>query len=99
MDGFRFSFGEGGAGIGGGDNQILINNIYLVSKEDQAGSEDAHVYPVKRSDGWLEVELGTFVVQSGDDEEGEEVKLSMIEIWNGVMRKGLMVLGMELRPI
>ncbi|CAM8916135.1 unnamed protein product [Rhodiola kirilowii] len=92
--GFEFSPAEASAAIPRG--QGYIRNIYLVAEEDQAGPERADEYPKRRADGWMEVELGTFFVK-GDVDDGQ-IRMSFIEIWGYNLRKGLIVLGIELRP-
>ncbi|KAL9689234.1 hypothetical protein QQ045_033668 [Rhodiola kirilowii] len=95
--GFEFPPSEASAAIPIGESYGDTRNIYLVAEEDQAGPERADEYPKRRADGWMEVELGTFFVNGDDDDDGK-IKMSFIEIWDGYWRKGLIVLGIELRP-
>ncbi|KAL5540589.1 hypothetical protein UlMin_043538 [Ulmus minor] len=63
---------------------------------DQAErEEDADDYPKERSDGWLEVELGEFSCNAG--QEGE-LEMSALEINGGNWKSGLIVQGIEIRP-
>ncbi|KAL5567375.1 hypothetical protein UlMin_030539 [Ulmus minor] len=57
--------------------------------------EDADYYPKERADGWLEVELGEFYCNAG--EEGE-LEMSMKEISRVNWKSGLIVQGIEIRP-
>ncbi|KAK1260363.1 F-box protein PP2-B11 [Acorus gramineus] len=51
--------------------------------------------PRWRGDGWMEVEMGEFYVENGA--EGE-VDMSLTEANGGQWKKGLIVLGIEVRP-
>ncbi|XP_077228890.1 putative F-box protein PP2-B12 [Tasmannia lanceolata] len=48
-----------------------------------------------RSDGWMEIEMGEFFNDEGD--EGE-VEMSLMEVNGGQWKKGLIVEGIEIRP-
>lgn len=47
-------------------------------------------------DGWMEVEIGVFYTNGGED-GGGEVEFSLLEV-NGVVKKGLVFDGIEIRP-
>ncbi|KAF3796311.1 PHLOEM PROTEIN 2-LIKE A6 [Nymphaea thermarum] len=47
-------------------------------------------------DGWMEVEIGAFYTNGGED-GGGEVEFSLLEV-NGVVKKGLVLDGIEIRP-
>ncbi|KAF9611186.1 hypothetical protein IFM89_027500 [Coptis chinensis] len=51
--------------------------------------------PNARGDGWMEIELGEFYNDRGED---GEVKMTLEEVKNGDWKSGLIVEGMELRP-
>ncbi|KAF5206045.1 F-box protein pp2-b15 [Thalictrum thalictroides] len=51
--------------------------------------------PKDRKDGWMEIELGEFFIDNGD--EGE-VKMSLMEIKGSHLKGGLIVEGIEVRP-
>ncbi|KAL6591480.1 hypothetical protein ACP70R_049983 [Stipagrostis hirtigluma subsp. patula] len=51
--------------------------------------------PQKRADNWMEVELGEFYNEGGDD---GEVSISLTETKGGHWKKGLIVQGIEIRP-
>lgn len=58
-------------------------------------SEAQARYPQQRSDGWIEVELGEFLVKRGQD---VELKMSLTEVKVGNWKSGLVVEGIEIRP-
>lgn len=83
-----------------GTNEIggdVGHTVYIDPLADELEMErniDARV-PCSRIDGWLELELGEFLVAEGDNRE-VEAKLSETEI---LYRKGgLIVEGIEVRP-
>ncbi|VAI51314.1 unnamed protein product [Triticum turgidum subsp. durum] len=51
-------------------------------------------FPQKRADGWLELELGEFFSEGGDD---SEVSISLTETKSGRWKSGLIVQGIEIR--
>ncbi|KAF7091984.1 hypothetical protein CFC21_094517 [Triticum aestivum] len=51
-------------------------------------------FPQKRADGWLELELGEFLNEGGDD---GEVSISLTETKSGRWKSGLIVQGIEIR--
>ncbi|KAM0846806.1 hypothetical protein ACQ4PT_055428 [Festuca glaucescens] len=55
---------------------------------------DDIVLPRKRADGWMEVELGEFYNEEGDD---GEVSSSLMETKGGVWKDGLVLWGIEIR--
>lgn len=59
-----------------------------VFQERQAG-------PGERKDGWIEIKLGYFYNDEGD----EEVKMCLKEVKGEHLKGGLIVEGIELRPI
>ncbi|KAJ1409310.1 Phloem protein 2-like [Sesbania bispinosa] len=52
-------------------------------------------YPKQREDGWLEMELGEFFNEGGED---KEVEMGVYEIKGGDWKGGLVVQGIEIRP-
>uniref|UniRef100_A0A7N1A5C9 Uncharacterized protein n=1 Tax=Kalanchoe fedtschenkoi TaxID=63787 RepID=A0A7N1A5C9_KALFE len=96
-DSYGFNFPPVEAYAGNVDSEKSVTNVYLVSEEDQTGSKRADGYPKRRADGWMEVELGTFFVK-GDMEDESEIEISLKEISGNNGKKGLIVLGIELRP-
>ncbi|GAB4835777.1 hypothetical protein Ancab_000687 [Ancistrocladus abbreviatus] len=65
--------------------------LMLVSRVNQG---DWRV-PRGREDGWLEVELGQFFSGDGD----EEVKMSLMEVKGCHLKGGLIIEGIEVRPV
>ncbi|KAL5068534.1 hypothetical protein RYX36_019421 [Vicia faba] len=57
--------------------------------------EDMQKYPKDRADGWLEMELGEFFNEGGDD---KEVEIGVYEVKGGGWKGGLVVQGIEIRP-
>ncbi|KAK4482539.1 hypothetical protein RD792_009711 [Penstemon davidsonii] len=51
--------------------------------------------PVRRDDGWMEIEMGDFYNELGDD---GEVEARLMEIWRLHGKAGLIVEGIEFRP-
>lgn len=52
-------------------------------------------YPKERDDGWIEVELGDFFVNDGD--EGElEMSVREVKVLN--WKSGILIQGIEIRP-
>ncbi|XP_077229053.1 F-box protein PP2-B10-like [Tasmannia lanceolata] len=51
--------------------------------------------PRDRNDGWMEIELGEFFNDDGDQ---GEVEMSLMEVKSGNEKAGLIVQGIELRP-
>ncbi|KAK9049196.1 hypothetical protein SSX86_031837 [Deinandra increscens subsp. villosa] len=51
--------------------------------------------PTKRGDGWMEIKLGEFLV----GEKSEEVKLKLMEVKGQQLKGGLIIEGIEVRPL
>lgn len=60
--------------------------------QDQVQDKDG---PKRRQDGWLEVELGEFYNEKG--QEGE-LDMSVMEVKGGNWKAGLIIQGIEIRP-
>nr|ACJ84267.1 unknown [Medicago truncatula] len=56
---------------------------------------DLRKYPKERADGWLEMELGEFFNEGGDD---KQVDIGVCEVKGGGWKGGLVVQGIEIRP-
>ncbi|CAJ1961213.1 unnamed protein product [Sphenostylis stenocarpa] len=54
-------------------------------------------YPKERDDGWMEVELGDFF--SGGGGEEKEVEFGVYEVKSGEWKGGILVQGIDIRPI
>ncbi|KAK9160561.1 hypothetical protein Syun_006902 [Stephania yunnanensis] len=64
----------------------------LLTRWDIAGLVQ---FPWSRGDGWMEVEMGEFYNEGGDQ---RDVQMSLTEIKGGHWKAGLIVQGIELRP-
>ncbi|KAI6684951.1 hypothetical protein NL676_030864 [Syzygium grande] len=66
-----------------------------------AGGEEEKI-PIRRQDGWMEVELGEFFNGGGGggggDGHGEVVKMSFKEVKGYQLKGGLVIEGIEVRP-
>ncbi|KAI6684954.1 hypothetical protein NL676_030867 [Syzygium grande] len=65
-----------------------------------AGGEEEKI-PIRRQDGWMEVELGEFFNGGGgggDDNHREVVKMSFKEVKGYQLKGGLVIEGIEVRP-
>ncbi|KAJ8447814.1 hypothetical protein Cgig2_015177 [Carnegiea gigantea] len=72
----------------------------LASRVVQGPTGSVPVLPSARDDGWMEIELGRFF--SGkpcDHDDDREVKMSLMEIKGHHLKGGLVVEGLEIRPI
>ncbi|XP_062084253.1 F-box protein PP2-B10-like [Humulus lupulus] len=58
-------------------------------------SNNEHNRPKERGDGWMEVELGEFFYDGG--QEGE-LEINVLEVKGGNWKGGLIVQGIEIRP-
>lgn len=81
---------------------LLYNNrTEMLTSMINLGSEDQDsmlIHPVASSGGWMEIELGRFFCgESGSD--GKVVKMSFLEIKGHHLKGGLVVEGIEIRPI
>ncbi|KAK4782142.1 hypothetical protein SAY86_016244 [Trapa natans] len=55
--------------------------------------------PYQRADGWMEIHLGEFFTAGGHEGTNEEVKASLKEVKGYQLKGGLVVEGIEFRPI
>ncbi|KAF5739882.1 SKP1 interacting partner 3-related family protein [Tripterygium wilfordii] len=97
-----------------GNGQVHRNTAYLQTIQDGKKQQMQHLLygnriqmlksrvcegegrvPSERKDGWLEIELGEFFCGNGD---GEEVKMSLMEVKGHHLKGGLIVEGLEIRP-
>uniref|UniRef100_A0A6N2N8F8 F-box domain-containing protein n=1 Tax=Salix viminalis TaxID=40686 RepID=A0A6N2N8F8_SALVM len=74
----------------------LYNRSRLVGmQEPVAARENNAQNPRERGDGWLEIELGEFFCEEGED---RELEMSVQEVKGGDWKGGMIVEGIELRP-
>jgi hypothetical protein len=83
---FLHNEGEINYSEGESDEEGEVNNTEGVSNNDQ--------YQKERSDGWLEIELGDFFCEGGEDGQLNMIFLNTTEHW----KSGLIVQGIEVRP-
>ncbi|MCL7047655.1 hypothetical protein MKW94_019946 [Papaver nudicaule] len=58
-------------------------------------------FPKERNDGWMEIEMGQFYNDGGEEEDsgqGGEVQFSLTEIKSGLWKAGVIIQGVEIRP-
>ena len=69
---------------------------FVSSEESVSALSSAETrLPTSRADGWMEVEMGEFFNENGED---GEVDLCLMEVKGGHWKSGLTVLGIEVRP-
>ncbi|CAI9302093.1 unnamed protein product [Lactuca saligna] len=79
--------------------KMVTENVYLQRPEAPGGTQhvpyqqEKNVFPRRRNDGWMEIELGEFKCIEGAD---GEVEMAFDE--HKSYKKGLIVEGIELRP-
>lgn len=64
-------------------------------RESELNGESDRKYPKPRGDGWMEIELGGYFNQGGED---RELEMSVLEVEGGGWKSGLIVQGIEIRP-
>lgn len=74
---------------------FYCNRTEMLRKQVKEG--DVRV-PCERQDGWMEIQLGEFF-SGGHGESDEEVKVSLKEVKGYQLKGGLIIEGMEIRPI
>ncbi|KAH0936476.1 hypothetical protein HID58_013593 [Brassica napus] len=55
--------------------------------------------PKERSDKWSEVKLGSFYIDDGGCDDGDEVEVAIMETRMGQWKSGLVFQGIEIRPV
>ncbi|XP_019181490.1 PREDICTED: putative F-box protein PP2-B12 isoform X4 [Ipomoea nil] len=96
---FRFA----GSAYGLQSSRALVRLVSRESNEEDAqnGADNlvnlfiGGVRRQERSDGWMEVEMGSFYNDAGDD---GDVEAQFIELWPFRWERGLIVQGFEFRP-
>ncbi|KAK9293045.1 hypothetical protein L1049_021029 [Liquidambar formosana] len=73
------------------EGDYFLNRIEALRSRAIKGE---HRVPCEREDGWMEIELGEFYNDGGD----EEVKMSLREVKGSHLKGGLVVEGIEVRP-
>ncbi|CAK9165159.1 unnamed protein product [Ilex paraguariensis] len=78
--------------------RIGLFNHQLASLLRQLGTvprENRGQYSKLRGDGWMEIELGQYVNNGGQD---GELEMSLMEVKGGNAKGGLIIQGLEIRP-
>ncbi|XP_042516849.1 F-box protein PP2-B11-like [Macadamia integrifolia] len=65
------------------------------SSSEEAVADPPPEGPKEREDGWMEIEMGEFFNERGED---GEVVMSLMEVKGGTCKSGLIIQGIELRP-
>ncbi|KAG1359727.1 F-box protein [Cocos nucifera] len=63
--------------------------------QDAGENNNAARAPRARADGWMEMEMGEFYNDEGED---GEVEMSLMEVEGGDCKSGLIIQGIEMRP-
>ncbi|KAE9612003.1 hypothetical protein Lal_00049000 [Lupinus albus] len=74
---------------------IFNRTRFVPIVEENNNNVDDLQCPKEKGDGWLEIELGEFFNQGGED---KEVEMGVYEIKGGDWKGGLVVQGIEIRP-
>lgn len=74
--------------------QFIVNEVVSKVWNVSLEQEDNPQHVRARGDGWMEVEIGEFFNECGDD---GTVEFSLMEV-NGYTKRGLILEGIELRP-
>ncbi|XP_010241131.1 PREDICTED: putative F-box protein PP2-B12 [Nelumbo nucifera] len=75
-------------------SQLLRRRFSLLRPPMLEGRQEAQ-YPQERQDGWLEIEMGEFFNDRGED---GEVEMNLMEVKGGHWKCGLIIQGIEIRP-
>ncbi|KAG1361503.1 F-box protein [Cocos nucifera] len=73
----------------------LIWDAILEGHTDTEENKIAARAPQARADGWMEMEMGEFYNDEGED---GEVEMSFMEVEGGHWKSGLIIQGIEIRP-
>ncbi|XP_008789432.1 putative F-box protein PP2-B12 [Phoenix dactylifera] len=69
--------------------------MVLPLAQDAEENSNAARAPRARADGWMEMEMGEFYNDKGED---GEVEMSLMEVEGGNCKSGLIIQGIEIRP-
>ncbi|CAI9768988.1 unnamed protein product [Fraxinus pennsylvanica] len=105
FQGFYYEPAESLVGISGHDGQkrtvcfdprgAMYNRTRYRRRHGSVPIDHNTEYPKLRADGWMEVELGEFLVE-GEQDCNMEINLMHVE--GGNCMKGIMIQGIEIRP-
>ncbi|XP_052170322.1 putative F-box protein PP2-B12 isoform X3 [Diospyros lotus] len=84
----------------GHQNQIVPMGIgpfrrHTLRRHVAQHREGDNQYPKVREDGWLEVELGEYFNEGGEE---RELEMSVMEVRGGNWKSGLIIQGIDIRP-
>ncbi|KAM1387604.1 hypothetical protein ACFX2I_033597 [Malus domestica] len=82
-----------------GEEETSSKRIVFLGRQNITGRPmeiDETQYPKKRSDGWLEVEIGEFFCSG--EEDGGLMEMTCMDVDLHRMKRGLIVQGIEVRP-
>ncbi|KMT14258.1 hypothetical protein BVRB_4g076140 [Beta vulgaris subsp. vulgaris] len=71
----------------------------LTSRVNQGLDNSILIHPGVRDDGWTEIELGQFFCGGSCSDHNKVVKMSLMEIKGHHLKGGLIVEGIEIRPL
>lgn len=96
----KISHREYGLDTAPADVSITVANKLVQSGKAYLCPKDHNKFhgignPSKREDGWMEIELGEFFFNEGEDDD--EVKISFMEV-GYQLKGGLIIEGIEVRP-
>ncbi|WCJ26913.1 F-box protein PP2-B15 [Euphorbia peplus] len=77
----------------GGEKVGILSRIEASSRLNDESSRVC-----ERKDGWLEIELGSFYKDAGEDGDGEEMEMGLKEVTGEHLKGGLIVEGIEIKP-
>ncbi|KAH6826576.1 hypothetical protein C2S53_019161 [Perilla frutescens var. hirtella] len=73
----------------------FFHRLAHMQRAEDMFPENSTEYPKQRNDGWMEVELGEWFVEAGED---GELEVSVMEVNGGNWKSGLFIQGIEIRP-
>uniref|UniRef100_M8BME2 Uncharacterized protein n=1 Tax=Aegilops tauschii TaxID=37682 RepID=M8BME2_AEGTA len=85
---------EGEDGDEDNEEDVVLENYWARWNNRVVSHRENVTLPQKRADGWMELELGKFFNEGGDD---GEVSFSLTETKGGQWKRGLIVQGIEIR--
>ncbi|CAF1999744.1 unnamed protein product [Brassica oleracea] len=86
------------AGVGVVGNEASTRFIYFDARVDGLSLRRRRRRPHERRDGWMEIELGEFF-SGGDIMNSDEIEMSALETKLGHWKSGLIIQGIEIRPV
>ena len=86
-----------------GEGEVFKQTVCLGQPAGEPRQQDQIVQPQQqrishpklRKDGWFEIELGEFFNEGGED---DELKIRLLEVDTNIVKTGLIVEGIEIRP-